>query len=49
MIAGTLAFSATTLLYLATEDLLMEAHEVEERSISILVLFEAFTLFGASS
>jgi len=49
MFAGTLAFSAITLLYLAAEELVMEAHEVEERPISIPVLFEAFSLFGASS
>lgn len=49
IIAGTIAFTAATLMHLATEELLMEAHEVEERPISILVLFEAFSLFGAFS
>jgi len=30
VIGGTLAFSAAALLYLVTEELLMEAHEGEE-------------------
>jgi ZIP family zinc transporter len=45
VIGGTLAFSAAALLYLVTEELLMEAHEVEEEPISTLVLFAGFLAF----
>lgn len=45
VIGGTLAFSAAALLYLVTEELLMEAHEVEEGPISTLVLFGGFLTF----
>jgi ZIP family zinc transporter len=45
VIGGALAFSAAALLYLVTEELLMEAHEVEERPISTLVLFGGFLTF----
>jgi ZIP family zinc transporter len=45
VIGGTLAFSAAALLYLVTEELLMEAHEVEEKPISTLVLFGGFLAF----
>lgn len=45
VIGGALAFSAAALLYLVTEELLMEAHEVEEKPISTLVLFGGFLLF----
>lgn len=45
VIGGTLAFSAAALLYLVTEELLMEAHEVEENPISTLVLFGGFLAF----
>jgi len=45
VIGGTLAFSAAALLYLVTEELLMEAHEVEEKPISTLVLFGGFLTF----
>jgi ZIP family zinc transporter len=45
LIGGTLAFSAAALLYLVTEELLMEAHEVEEKPISTLVLFGGFLTF----
>lgn len=45
VIAGTLAFSAAALLYLVTEELLMEAHEVEEKPVSTLVLFGGFLVF----
>jgi ZIP family zinc transporter len=45
LIGGVLAFSAAALLYLVTEELLMEAHEVEEPSISTLVLFSGFLVF----
>jgi zinc transporter, ZIP family len=45
LIGGVLAFSAAALLYLVTEELLMEAHEVEEKNISTLVLFSGFLVF----
>lgn len=45
LIGATLAFSAAALLYLVTEELLMEAHEVEEKPISTLVLFGGFLAF----
>lgn len=45
LIGGTLAFSAAALLYLVTEELLMEAHEVEEKPFSTLVLFAGFLSF----
>ena len=45
VIGGTLAFSAAALLYLVTEELLVEAHEVEEKPISTLVLFGGFLAF----
>jgi ZIP family zinc transporter len=44
-IGGTLAFSAAALLYLVTEELLIEAHEVEEKPVSTLVLFGGFLAF----
>lgn len=45
VIGGTLAFSAAALLYLVTEELLMEAHEIAEKPISTLVLFGGFLAF----
>lgn len=45
VIGGSLAFSAAALLYLVTEELLMEAHVVEEKPISTLVLFSGFLAF----
>ena len=45
VIGGVLSFSAAALLYLVTEELLMEAHEVEEKNISTLVLFSGFLIF----
>jgi ZIP family zinc transporter len=45
VIGGALAFSAAALLYLVTEELLMEAHEVQEKPISTLVLFGGFLVF----
>lgn len=45
VIGGSLAFSAAALLYLVTEELLMDAHEVEEKPISTLVLFGGFLAF----
>lgn len=47
VLAGTLSFSAAALLYLVTEELLMEAHEVEEKPVSTLVLFGGFLTFWA--
>ena len=47
VLAGTLSFSAAALLYLGTEELLMEAHEVEEKPISTLVLFGMYGLIKA--
>jgi len=45
VIAVALAFSAAALLYLVTEELLMEAHTVEEKPFSTLVLFGGFLAF----
>jgi zinc transporter, ZIP family len=47
IIGAVLAFSAAALLYLVTEELLIEAHEhgMEEQSISTLVLFGGFLVF----
>jgi ZIP family zinc transporter len=45
VIGSALAFSAAALLYLVTEELLMEAHAVEEKPISTLVLFGGFLSF----
>lgn len=48
-IALALAFSAAALLYLVTEELLIEAHVHEEKSYSMLVLFAGFILFWVIS
>jgi ZIP family zinc transporter len=45
VIGSALAFSASALLYLVTEELLMEAHVVQEKPISTLVLFAGFLTF----
>lgn len=45
VIGGALAFSAAALLYLVTEELLIEAHTVEEKPVSTLVLFGGFLAF----
>jgi len=45
VIGASLAFSAAALLYLVTEELLMEAHVVQEKPISTLVLFSGFLTF----
>ncbi|AXS78940.1 ZIP family metal transporter [Dechloromonas sp. HYN0024] len=45
IIGGVLAFSAAALLYLVTEELLMEAHIIEEKPVSTLVLFSGFLAF----
>ena len=44
-IGTVLSFSAAALLYLVTEELLMEAHEVEEKSYFTLILFGGFLTF----
>jgi len=45
VIGAALAFSAAALLYLVTEELLIEAHEVEEKPVATLVLFGGFLVF----
>lgn len=47
VIGGALAFSAAALLYLVTEELLIEAHEdlESEKSFSTLILFAGFLTF----
>lgn len=45
VLGGALAFSAAALLYLVTEELLMEAHLVEEKPVATLVLFAGFLAF----
>ena len=45
VIGAALSFSAAALLYLVTEELLMEAHTVQEKPISTLVLFAGFLTF----
>ncbi|MDE2395146.1 MAG: zinc permease [Burkholderiales bacterium] len=47
VMAGTLSFSAAALLYLVTEELLIEAHAVEEKPVATLVLFGGFLIFWA--
>lgn len=47
IIASALAASAAALLYLVTEELLIEAHEIEEKPFYMLVLFSGFLLFWA--
>jgi ZIP family zinc transporter len=42
-----LSFAAAALLYLVTEELLMAAHEIEEKPIATLVLFGGFLTFWA--
>lgn len=44
-VSVALAFSAAALLYLVTEELLVEAHVHEEKSYSMLVLFAGFVGF----
>jgi ZIP family zinc transporter len=45
VIRAALSFSAAALLYLVTEELLMEAHAAPVRPISTLVLFGGFLAF----
>jgi ZIP family zinc transporter len=47
VIGAALSFSAAALLYLVTEELLMEAHSVQEKPISTLVLFAGFRNYSA--
>lgn len=49
VIGGALAFAAAALLYLVTEELLMEAHEHPESPSSTLVLFAGFLSFWSVS
>jgi zinc transporter, ZIP family len=44
-IAASLSFSAAALLYLVTEELLIEAHKEPETPVSTLVLFAGFLAF----
>ena len=44
-----LAFSAAALIYLVTDELLIEAHEQEEKSYSLLVMFSGFVAFWCIS
>ncbi|HEY3449650.1 MAG TPA: hypothetical protein VGK67_25070 [Myxococcales bacterium] len=44
-IGAALAASAAALLYLVTDELLMEAHEIDEDPSSVLVLFGGFLAF----
>ena len=45
VLGAVLAASAAALLYLVTEELLMEVHEVEEKNYAVLVLFAGFLTF----
>lgn len=44
-ISAILAFGVAALLYLVTDELLIEAHEVEEKPVSTLWLFAGFMVF----
>lgn len=45
IISAVLAASAAALLYLVTEELLIEAHEIEEKNYYTLILFAGFLAF----
>lgn len=45
IISAVLAASAAALLYLVTEELLIEAHEVQEKNYYTLILFAGFLAF----
>lgn len=45
VIASILSFGAAALVYLVTDELLIEAHTVEETPVSALWLFAGFLLF----
>ena len=45
VISAILSFGVAALLYLVTEELLIEAHTVEEKPSSVLWLFSGFLLF----
>jgi ZIP family zinc transporter len=47
VISAILSFGVAALLYLVTEELLIEAHTVEEKPTSVLWLFSGFLLFWA--
>ena len=49
IISITLAFSTAALIYLVTDELLVEAHEHEEKPYAMLVLFAGFIGFWAIS
>jgi ZIP family zinc transporter len=44
-LAGVLSFACAALLYLVTEELLVEAHEVKETSVAASMFFAGFLLF----
>ena len=44
-LAGALSFACAALLYLVTEELLVEAHEVKETSMAASMFFAGFLLF----
>lgn len=44
-ISAILAFGVSALLYLVTDELLVEAHEIEEKPVSTLWLFAGFMVF----
>jgi len=44
-ISAILAFGVAALLYLVTDELLIEAHEIEEKPSSTLWLFAGFLVF----
>ena len=47
IISAILAFGVAALLYLVTEELLIEAHTVQEKPTSVLWLFSGFLMFWA--
>lgn len=44
-LAGVLAFGAVALMYLVTEELLVEAHEVEETALATTLFFVGFLVY----
>lgn len=44
MLGGVLAFGLAALLYLVTEELLVEAHEVRENRVTTSMFFAGFLL-----
>jgi ZIP family zinc transporter len=45
LLAGVLAFGSAALLFLVTEELLVEAHEVAETTLATTAFFAGFLLF----